>query len=56
MEIKADDLFDSEFDKSVGFLKKYLVKSGEELVKSFRELFTSDNRPVYRYSGGVGEE
>lgn len=32
MEIKTDDLFDSEFDKSVGFLKKYL---GEEWVKSF---------------------
>ena len=29
---------------------------GEEWVKSFRELFTSANRPVYRYSGGVGEE
>ncbi len=41
---------------SVGILKKYLVKSGEEWVKSFREHFTSDNCPVYRYSGGVGEE
>lgn len=29
---------------------------GEEWVKSFREHFTSDNCPVYRYSGGVGEE
>lgn len=38
------------------FLKKYLVKSGEELVESFRELFTSANRPVYRYFRGVGEE
>ena len=108
MEIKTDDLFDSEFDKCVDYallefgrktarkwidsligikhqlrlmperypfvpeLQKwrkyrgaiimenfkiiYLVKSGEEWVKSFREHFTSDNCPVYRYSGGVGEE
>ena len=108
MEIKTDDLFDSEFDKCVDYallefgrktarkwidsligikhqlrlmperypfvpeLQKwrkyrgaiimenfkiiYLVKSGEEWVKSFREHFTSDNCPVYRYFRGVGEE
>ena len=32
------------------------VKSGEEWVKSCCELFTPANLPVYRYSGGLGEE
>lgn len=32
------------------------VKSGEKWVKSCCELFTPANLPVYRYSGGLGEE
>ena len=36
--------------------KSIQVKSGEEWVKSCRELFTPANRPVYRGFRGEGEE